>query len=837
MAMSRRNQSVQFHDFFVVVGKHTRYESNRMIEHSAVSWMELPSERAAASWLELPSELDRKLNRLVPSAARKPCRRFLHRALAPNSSAREPRQPRRFPAQPARRRTTTCVQPDHMEEADTLTPLDADEALVDGVSDWTEQRKFEVLDQLLDKTGRFSQFMAQKITAAPTTQAPPLQSPPPAAAASARGRAASKRKSASSSDAAPASPAAAPESELQSLLPASLSLRPHQRVGVQWLISLYEQGLNGILADDMGLGKTLQLLTLLLHLRREGVAGPFLVVAPLSTLAHWDAEARRVGLSSLIYHGDQATRGTLRQRFMYATVPPPSSSSSATSHAKSKSMSKAKTATASTCNADDESYSSEPPALIITSYETAMNDRRYLASVRGGAWRMLVVDEAHRLKNAACRLLRALHSLPSEQRLLLTGTPLQNGLGELWSLLHFLMPVVFDDVDRFRAWFARMDDAGALESDRGRELLIDEQRRHRIVSKLHDVLRPFLLRRTKLEVFGSGRQSSSPSSSSSSPSSSSSSTTTLPPKREITLSTPLTAFQRKLYAYVLDRALAAANANSSASKSSSSSLHQSAPAINIMVGGKTAISLQNVLMQLRLICCHPYLLVDHADESHGADIEAARALWLSLSASSSSLLSTPLAVTSHSSYRAQEDADYLCGMIAVSAKLQMLHRLLAALRAGGHKVLIFSQFTRSLDIIQGKYSHAYLLFCNSPSQCVFGILGLSTRLIPCRFSSPEYLELQSIDFCRLDGSTCLADRQAGVARFSSAAATGTGARTVASASSASPSVFLLSTRAGGLGLNLVAADTCILFDSDFNPQVHLKPISLNLSFTIYVFSS
>ena len=271
------------------------------------------------------------------------------------------------------------------------------------------------------------------------------------------------------------------------------------------------------------------------------------------------------------------------------------------------------------------------------------------------------------------------------------------------------MPVVFDDVDRFRAWFARMDDAGALESDRGRELLIDEQRRHRIVSKLHDVLRPFLLRRTKLEVFGSGRQSSSPSSSSSSPSSSSSSTTTLPPKREITLSTPLTAFQRKLYAYVLDRALAAANANSSASDSSSSSLHQSAPAINIMVGGKTAISLQNVLMQLRLICCHPYLLVDHADESHGADIEAARALWLSLSASSSSLLSTPLAVASHSSYRAQEDADYLCGMIAVSAKLQMLHRLLAALRADGHKVLIFSQFTRSLDIIQGKHSHAYLL--------------------------------------------------------------------------------------------------------------------------------
>jgi ATP-dependent DNA helicase len=587
-------------------------------------------------------------------------------------------------------------------EQDALVP-ESDEALVDGVSDWTEQRKFEVLDQLLDKTGRFSQFMAQKIVSAPAA----IQTPPPAAAATTRGRSAAKRKSTSSSDAAPAASTAAAHEcvdELQSLLPASLSLRAHQRVGVQWLISLYEQGLNGILADDMGLGKTLQLLTLLLHLRREGVAGPFLVVAPLSTLAHWDAEAKRVGLSSLIYHGDQTTRTTLRQRFMYGAAPSPSVPVAA-SKAQSKSKSKVQASSKSTSGTSDESDSSEPPALIITSYEVAMNDRRYLANVRGGAWRMLVVDEAHRLKNAACRLLRALHALPSEQRLLLTGTPLQNGLGELWSLLHFLMPVVFDDVDRFRAWFARMDDAGALESDCGRAALLDEQRRHRIVTKLHDVLRPFLLRRTKLEVFGSGRQSQSPHSSSPSSSPSSSlSTTTLPPKREITLSTPLTAFQRKLYAFILDRAMAASSANSSASDSSSSSSRQSAPAINIVFGGKTAISLQNVLMQLRLICCHPYLLVDHADESHGADIAAARALWLSSSAASlaPSASVVPSSSCPYTSFRAQEDADYLTGMIAVSAKLSLLHRLLAVLRSDGHKILIFSQFTRSLDIIQGK---------------------------------------------------------------------------------------------------------------------------------------
>jgi ATP-dependent DNA helicase len=584
-----------------------------------------------------------------------------------------------------------------------VVPEDAD-ALVDGVADWSEQKKYDVfacfsvfletfgahqitatccfvdrLDQLLHKTSIFSHLMAEKIK-----QAAPL------APLSPRANVGTKRKAVSQ----------APD-YLQSLIPSTLQLRPHQRIGIEWLISLYENGLNGILADDMGLGKTIQLLTLLLHLRKQGVAGPFLVVAPLSTLTHWKAEAERCGLPTLLYHGTQSERADIRASQLKSPL--------------------------------EKKF-----PLVVTSYELAMNDRKYLARF---TWRLLAVDEGHRLKNAACRLLRALHSLPSEQRLLLTGTPLQNGLAELWSLLHFLMPAIFDDVDRFRAWFTRLDDVEALDTDQGRQQLVEAQKKHNIVSKLHDVLRPFVLRRSKGDVFGVSAASDS-----------------LPPKREVQLSTPLTALQFQLFREILDKALIAsqfydkhstgldvgvvrAQQISPASRKTRSSGAMSSPKEPV------ALSLQNVYMQLRKICNHPYLLIDEqTDEQHRSLIDSCA--WQESSNASN---------------------DQVQKLIGASGKFIMLHRLLSKLCIDGdHKVLVFSQFTKTLDILE------------------------------------EYLMLSNMDFCRLDGNVTLKDRQASIARFSN---------------DSNVRVFLLSTRAGGLGLNLVAADTVILFDSDFNPQV------------------
>lgn len=435
-----------------------------------------------------------------------------------------------------------------------------------------------------------------------------------------------------------------PSTVSQSAILQSVTLRPYQLQGVAWLISLYENGLNGILADEMGLGKTLQTIAFLHALLERGVSGPFLVVGPLSTLQNWKNEFSRCfpQLPVLVYHGSKEERILQRQQLPGC------------------------------------SKMSEVVA-VVTSYEMITHDRSYF---RRCTWRYVVVDEAHRLKNTQCKLIEELREIPSHSRLLLTGTPLQNNLAELWSLLNFVLPDIFDELDTFYGWFSILEDESSSTHEQNSYIL----------NALHVILRPFMLRRLKSDVEEK-----------------------LPTKKEVILLVKLSAIQETLYHKLLRKLPLRLNSDSTKTVS--------------------VRSLQNLVMQLRKVCNHPYLLECPISRDTGE------------------LMADESLITS-------------CG------KMHRLDQLLRILLQEGHKILIFSQMTRMLDLIE------------------------------------EYLNYRGIIFTKLDGSVSQTDRASRIAEFNSPAS--------------KIAVFLLSTRAGGLGINLTAADTVIIYDSDWNPQVDLQ---------------
>ncbi|KAJ1886103.1 putative ATPase, partial [Kickxella alabastrina] len=189
-------------------------------------------------------------------------------------------------------------------------------------------------------------------------------------------------------------------------------MREYQLEGMEWLASLYENGLNGILADEMGLGKTLQTIAFLCFLRERKVWGPFLILCPLSTLSNWVSEFYRFTPNTpvLLYHGNPDERKELRRKHLRKL---------------------------------DQNF-----PIVVTTYEISMRDKQALQKF---AWKFIIIDEGHRIKNMNCKLIRDLKSYQSTNRLLLTGTPLQNSLSELWSLLNFLLPDIFDDLESFQA--------------------------------------------------------------------------------------------------------------------------------------------------------------------------------------------------------------------------------------------------------------------------------------------------------------------------------------------------------------------------------------------------
>ncbi len=409
--------------------------------------------------------------------------------------------------------------------------------------------------------------------------------------------------------------------------------------GVEWLVGLRQREINGILADEMGLGKTVQTVALLEWVRAyEGKPGPHLVIAPKSTLSNWRLEFERwtPHCNLLVLIGDKEQRADL---------------------------------IANRVKKGDFD-------VILSSYEIVIREK---AALRPISFDTVAVDEAHRLKNETSLLSRVLRTFSSQHRVLLTGTPLQNNLRELWALLNFLLPERFSDGELFGTMFDDVDDAHHTE----------------VVHKLHRLLRPFLLRRVKADV------------------------ESLPPKRLATVVCPLSDIQRKLYKDIL-------SGNSDAFRTGKAALGQGR-------NGPTSGRLHNILTQLWKCCNHPYLFdgiepgPPYADGPH---------LWES------------------------------CG------KLRVLDALLPRLHAGGHRVLLFSQMTRVLDVLE------------------------------------DYLSLKGWRYCRIDGQTSGEDREAQIAGYN--------------APDSDRFVFLLSTRAGGLGINLATADTVVLYDTSWNPQQDLQ---------------
>ncbi|ORX79706.1 hypothetical protein K493DRAFT_243417, partial [Basidiobolus meristosporus CBS 931.73] len=286
------------------------------------------------------------------------------------------------------------------------------------------------------------------------------------------------------------------------------TMRDYQLHGLNWMISLFENGINGILADEMGLGKTLQVISFLGYLKHyRNRPGPHLVVVPKSTLHNWISEFNKwvPTIKVFMLHGNKEARAKIIEEKLFG----------------------------------------EDFDVCVTSYEMCLLEKNKLGKV---SWQYIVIDEAHRIKNENSLLSRIVRILNSRNRLLITGTPLQNNLHELWALLNFLLPDIFSSAEDFDAWF---------------QLYGGDQ--DAVVKQLHKVLRPFLLRRIKSDVEKS-----------------------LLPKKEVNLYIGMSTMQRKWYQRILEKDIDAVNG-----------------AVGNKKGSKNR--LMNIVMQLRKCCNHPYL--------------------------------------------------------------------------------------------------------------------------------------------------------------------------------------------------------------------------------------
>ncbi|XP_042420357.1 chromatin structure-remodeling complex protein SYD-like isoform X1 [Zingiber officinale] len=302
-------------------------------------------------------------------------------------------------------------------------------------------------------------------------------------------------------------------------------LREYQMNGLRWLVSLYNNHLNGILADEMGLGKTVQVISLICYLMEtKNDKGPFLVVVPSSVLPGWVTEMSfwAPGINKISYCGPPEERRRLFKELII--------------HQKFN--------------------------VLLTTYEYLMNkhDRPKLSKIH---WHYIIIDEGHRIKNASCKLNGDLRNYQSSHRLLLTGTPLQNNLEELWALLNFLLPNIFNSSEDFSQWFNKpFETNGDNNPD---EALLSEEENLLIINRLHQVLRPFVLRRLKHKVENQ-----------------------LPEKIERLVRCEASAYQKLLMKRVEE------NLGS--------------------LGSVKARSIHNTVMEMRNICNHPYLSQLHVEE-------------------------------------------------------------------------------------------------------------------------------------------------------------------------------------------------------------------------------
>ena len=428
-------------------------------------------------------------------------------------------------------------------------------------------------------------------------------------------------------------------------------LRDYQLEGLNWLRFCWYHNRNNILADEMGLGKTAQLVTLLNDLKvNEKISGPFLVIAPLSTLPHWKLEFERwTDLNVVVFHGSKESRKIIKDTEI---------------------------------NFYDDNGRYQPSRVgfdvLITNYDILRLEYGTFSSIE---WRYLVVDEAHKLKNYQSKIYKQVKDLTFEHTTLLTGTPIQNNMSELWSLLHFIQPEKFNDLDDFMSKYGDMKDIAQ-------------------VTDVQKIIKRILLRRKKADVEND-----------------------ILPKEETIIQVELTRTQKKFYkAFLNDNA---------------SSLFQ-----QLTYSGNLP-SLLNLVMQLRKVCNHPFLI-------RGAEESIVKEMRMNN--------------TDPNLSRKQIRKKAL---IESSGKMILIDKLIPKLIQDNHKMLIFSQMVKILDILE------------------------------------TYMINKNLAYERLDGGVSENERQAAIDRFNN---------------DPERYVFLLSTKAGGVGINLTAADTVIIYDSDWNPQ-------------------
>ncbi|KFY45394.1 hypothetical protein V494_00972 [Pseudogymnoascus sp. VKM F-4513 (FW-928)] len=609
------------------------------------------------------------------------------------------------------------------------------------------------------------------------------------------------------------------------------TMRDYQLEGLTWMYEICAQGMSGILADEMGLGKTIQTISLIALLReKEKYLGPHLIVAPLSTLSNWVEEFQKwtPSVPVLLYHGDPAKREELRT-------------------------------TKITKHLQNGRPTSKFP-VVCTSYDIILRDKNYLSHIN---WEFIIIDEGHRLKNFNSQLFQELRKFTSATRLLISGTPLQNNLKELWSLLNFLLPTVFVDWEAFESWF----DFSDLQDEEGTEEFIADQKKQELVKKIHLVLQPLLLRRIKADVEHM-----------------------LPRKREYVLYAPMTEQQTELYDIlsdksqdarkylenkVVERITGARNASKGCSKPKTKATRSTAPPKDESdsedeVPLSVAIRIRKVKAELEQkpstrLNAFEMMMVSKkktlpprtpskaslkrksSDDSLASSAKSVKSSRQSTPATTSKsrpkrksykeadasdedklsddefeaklaeeLAEADLASSSDSDDESRELAKTLemakreiatkklgnplmqlrlvCNsphnfynpwsadskmpidesLVSSSGKMLLLDRLLVALFAANHKVLIFSQFKTQLDILED-YAR----------------------------------DLRSWNVCRIDGGVAQDDRRQQIKDFNE---------------DPEHQLFLLSTRAGGQGINLASADTVVLFDSDWNPQQDLQAI-------------
>jgi len=465
--------------------------------------------------------------------------------------------------------------------------------------------------------------------------------------------------------------------------PLTYQLRDYQIEGTLWMIHNYLSNRSCVLADEMGLGKTVQTVSLVrmakvLYKSKH----PALIVAPLSTLEHWQREfSSWTNLDVCLYHGGVDDRERARKNDIFGG-----------GNTKSASVD-----------------------VIVTTYEQLLlDDARSLAKL---TYSIIVIDEAHRLKNPNSRLYKTLigsfstSDYNSRIKVLLTGTPLQNDVKELWSILAFCDPDEFGECDDFVAQYSGCGNsigalAGTVAVARDTILEQDKENEQSNLNLLLERMRPYVLRREKSHVEKS-----------------------VPPKSEIVVEVALAPTQKRWYRALYENK------------------------VEMLVEGKAkdGPALTNLAMELRKCCNHPFLLRG-VENSHYLNTQ--------------NFFDRAARRTSHDSFKhTKAEVDTL---VDTCGKLQFLDKLLPDRKNKNSKVLIFSQFTMMLNVLE------------------------------------DYLEGRNYDYGRIDGGVTGRDRQRQIDQFC--------------APDSQIFVMLLSTRAGGVGINLVAADTVVIYDSDWNPQ-------------------